>query len=146
MSRKVELIFAAFFAFCFINWLNFDVPIAFGMPYQTAGWYARNADPIYLHPPHWLRVFIWFSFTYGPFYLVVAYGFFRGRTWLPYVLLPLTGAVVASTGFFMAADLTGDVPPTNVPAYLSNALYIVFPVLASTWSVTRLRLRGVADS
>ena len=109
MSRKVELVFAALFALFFIGWLTFDIPVALGLVNKSTGWYAREIDPIFLHPPSWLRTIGWFAFAYGPFYLVTAYGFFRSKSWLPYVLLPLAGMVVASAGIYIVIDATGDV-------------------------------------
>lgn len=34
MSRKIELVFAAFFALFFIGWLTFDIPVALGFVYK----------------------------------------------------------------------------------------------------------------
>lgn len=76
------------------------MPVALGLVNKSVGWYAREIDPIFLHPPSWLRTVGWFAFAYGPFYLVAAYGFFRSKQWLPYLLLPLAGMVVTSTGSF----------------------------------------------
>jgi len=69
MSRKVELVFAALFALFFIGWLIFDMPVALGLVNKSVGWCAREIDPIFLHPPSWLRSVGWFAFAYGPFYL-----------------------------------------------------------------------------
>jgi hypothetical protein len=55
----------------------------------------------------------WFAFAYGPFYLAAAYGCFRSKQWLPYLLLPLSGMVVTSTAIFMVTDATEDVRPLN---------------------------------
>ena len=128
MSRKIELVFAALFALFFIFWLTFDLPVALGLVNESAGWYAREVEPIYLHPPSWLSSFVWFPFAYGPFYLLTAYGFFRSKSWLPYLLLPLAGMVVAGTAIYIAIDATGDVPPSNwTMFYLFNGPYIVVP-------------------
>ncbi len=140
MSRRIELVFAALFALFFIGWLIFDTPVALGMMNKSAGWYAREIDPIFLDPPSWLKTVAWFAFAYGPFYLVTAYGFFRSKPWLPYVLLPLAGMVVTSTGIYLIEDATGDVPPLNwAMFYLLNGPYIVVPVLAAIWLIGRTR-------
>ena len=34
VSRKIELVFAAFFALFFIGWLTFDIPVALGFVYK----------------------------------------------------------------------------------------------------------------
>ena len=140
MSRKVELVFAALFALFFTSWLIFDMPVALGLVNKSTGWYAREIDPIFLHPPSWLRTVGWFAFAYGPFYLVAAYGFFRSKQWLPYLLLPLAGMVVTSTGIYMVTDATGDVRPLNPTMFsVLNGPYIVVPVLAALWLIARTR-------
>ena len=140
MSRKAELVFAALFALFFIGWLTFDMPVALGLVNKSTGWYAREIDPIFLHPPSWLRTVGWFAFAYGPFYLAAAYGFFRSKPWLPYLLLPLAGMVVTSTGIFMVTDATGDLRPLNPTMfYVLNGPYIVVPVLAALWLIARTR-------
>ena len=140
MRRKVELLFAALFALFFIFWLFFDVPVALGLVNESAGWYAREVEPIYRHPPSWLSAFVWFPFAYGPLYLVTAYGFFRSKSWLPYLFLPLAGAVAASTAIYIAIDATGDAPPSSwLMFYLFNGPYIVVPVLAAIWLIARTR-------
>jgi EXPERA (EXPanded EBP superfamily) len=143
MSRKVELLFAALFALFFVLWLNFDMLVPLGVVNKSADYYIREVDPIFRHPPSWLRTVKWFAFACGPFYLLAAYGFLRSKPWLPYLLLPLAGVVVATTGIYMAADLTGDVPPSNVAIfYLSNGPYIVVPVLAAVWLIVRTTKAG----
>jgi hypothetical protein len=137
VSRKVELVFAALFALFFIGWLIFDMPVALN---KSTGWYAREVDPIFLHPPTWLRTVGWFAFAYGPLYLVAAFAFFRSKQWLPYLLLPLAGMVVTSTGIYMVTDATGDVRPLNPTMFsVLNGPYIVVPVLAAIWVIARTR-------
>jgi hypothetical protein len=75
-----------------------------------------------------------------PVYLLAAYGFFRSKQWLPYLLLPLAGMVATSTGIYMVTDATGDVRPLNWAVfYLLNGPYIVVPVLAAIWLTARTR-------
>lgn len=140
MSRKIELVFAGFFVLFFIGWIIFDLPVAFGIDVRSASFYAREIDPIYLDPPSWLRTIGWFAFGYGPFYLVTAWGFLRRARWLPYVLLPLAGMVVTSTGIYLVEDTTGDVPPSNAGMFwLLNAPYVVVPIAAAIWVIARRR-------
>jgi hypothetical protein len=74
-ERQGRVVFAALFALFFIGWLIFDMPVALGLVNKSVGWYAREIDPIFLHPPSWLRTVGWFAFAFGPFYLLAAYGF-----------------------------------------------------------------------
>jgi EXPERA (EXPanded EBP superfamily) len=138
--RKVELLFAALFALFFVGSLNFDFAVPLGVVNPSAAYYMKEVDPIYLDPPSWLRAVKWFAFAVGPLYLVTAYGFLRSKSWLPYVMLPLAGLVVSTTGIYMVADLTGEVPPSNLAVfYAFNVPYIVVHILAATWLVGRRR-------
>jgi H+/Cl- antiporter ClcA len=140
MSRKIELVFAAFFAWFVYGWLTFDIPEAFGLDYNMTAWYAREIDPIFRDPPSWLKIFGWYAVAYGPFYAATAYGFLRRRPWLPYVLLPLTGMMVVSVGTYFVEELTGDVQPLNwTMFYVLNSAHLVVPVLAALWIIARMR-------
>jgi hypothetical protein len=124
VSRKIELVFAAFFALFFIGWLTFDIPVALGFVYKGTGWYA---------------------FAYGPFYAATAYGFIRRSSWLPYVVLPLAGMEVATVGIYFVEELTGDVQPWNwTMFYILNGPYIVVTVLAALWLIARTRKTAFA--
>jgi hypothetical protein len=140
VSRKIELVFAAFFALFFIGWLTFDIPVALGFVYKGTGWYAREIDPIFRDPPSWLKTVGWYAFAYGPFYAAAAYGFIRRSSWLPYVVLPLAGMEVATVGIYFVEELTGDVQPLNwTMFYILNGPYIVVSVLAALWLIARTR-------
>jgi hypothetical protein len=131
-------VFAVFFALFFVGWLVFDMPAALGLIDESTGYYAREVDPIFRDPPVWLQAVGWFAFAYGPMYGAAAYGFIRNATWLPYLLLPLAGMIVATTGVYFAEELAGDVRPTNWTLfYVLNVPYLVVPPLAALWSVFR---------
>ena len=139
-SGKIELIFAAFFAWFFIGWLTFDIPVALGLDTKSTVWYAREIDPIFRDLPSWLKTFGWFALAYGPFYAATAYGFLRRKSWLPYVLLPLTGMMVATVGTYFIEEMTGDVQPLNwAMFYVLNSAHLVVPVLAALWLIARTR-------
>jgi hypothetical protein len=140
VSRKIELVFAAFFALFFIGWLTFDIPVALGFVYKGTGWYAREIDPIFRDPPSWLNTVGWYAFAYGPFYAATVYGFIRRSSWLPYVVLPLAGMEVATVGIYFVEELTGHVQPLNwTMFYILNGPYIVVSVLAALWLIARTR-------
>ena len=55
-------------------------------------------------------------------------GHWDSKPWLPYLLLPLAGLVVTSTGIHLIEDATGDVRPLNwTMFYVLNGPYIVCP-------------------
>ena len=140
MSRKIELVFAAFFAWFVFGRLSFDNPVAFGLDYPGTAWYAREIDPLFRDRPLWLKTIGWYSVAYGPFYAATGYGFFRGQQWLPYLLLPLAGMVATSTGIYMVTDATGDVRPLNwTMFYVLNSPHLVVPVLAALWVIAQAR-------
>jgi hypothetical protein len=140
MSRKVELVFSALFVLFFVLWLNQDLLVPLGLVNKSGEYYMTKVDPITLNPPAWLKTINWYAFACGPFYLLTAYGFFRRKCWLPYVLLPLAGFVVATTGIYIAADVTGNVPPLNLTVfYISNLPYIIVHILAAIWVIVQRR-------
>jgi len=131
-GRPLDLVFAVFFALFCIGWFAFDMPVALGLIDETTGWYAREVDPIFQDPPRWLETIGWFALAYGPLYAAAAYGFVRGRSWLPYVLLPLAGAITATNTIYWVEELAGDVRPANMTIFVAlNLPYLVIPPLAA---------------
>lgn len=132
MSRRVDIALAIVFALFFVGWLAFDMPAALGLIDETEGWYALNVDPIFQDPPRWLETVGWFALLYGPAYAALAYGYFRNETWVRNVILPLSGAIFATTTIYFVEELFGDVPPTNWTLfYALNVPYLVVPPLAA---------------
>ncbi|HYZ93542.1 MAG TPA: hypothetical protein VFA34_14305 [Actinomycetota bacterium] len=134
----MRVVFAVFFALFFVGWLVFDMPAALGIIDESTGFYAREVDPIFQDPPLWLTAVGWFAFAYGPMYGAAAFGFVKRATWLPYLLLPLAGMIVATTGIYFVEELGGDVRPTNWTLfYVLNIPYLAIPPLAAIYSVIR---------
>src|SRR5262245_23115762 len=45
--------------------------------------YAVDADPLFLHPPIWMRIALGLSaFVYSPFYLLLAFALVKGKNWI----------------------------------------------------------------
>jgi hypothetical protein len=129
---RLDRVFAAFFALFCLGWLAFDMPAALGLIDETTGWYAREVDPIFQDPPLFLTTIGWFALAYGPFYAATAVGLWRRRPWLPYVLLPLAGAITATNVIYWVEEIAGDVPPRNWTIFaLLNVPYLVIPPLAA---------------
>ncbi len=132
--RRLELTFAVFFALFCVGWLIFDMPAALGLIDESTGWYAINVDPIFQNPPLWLKTVGWFALLYGPLYGLSAYGFVKRATWLPKVVLPLAGMIVATTTVYFVEELSGDVPPLNWTLfYALNVPYLVIPPAAALY-------------
>jgi hypothetical protein len=144
--RPLDVVFGVFFTLFCIGWLVFDMPAALGLIDESTGWYAREVDPIFQDPPLWLETVGWFALAYGPFYAASAYGFLRDRPWLPYVVLPLAGAITATNTVYWVEELAGDVRPANMTIFVAlNLPYLVIPPVAALWSVLR-RGRAVTAS
>jgi uncharacterized membrane protein (DUF2068 family) len=130
--RPLDLVFAVFFALFCLGWLAFDMPAALGLIDESTGWYAREVDPIFQDPPLWLRTIGWFALAYGPAYAACAYGLWRRRAWLPYVLLPLAGLITATNVIYWVEELAGDIPPKSMTIFVAlNLPYLVIPPLAA---------------
>ena len=139
-SRLLDVVFAIFFALFCLGWLVFDMPAALGLIDESTGWYAREVDPIFQDPPLWLETTGWFALVYGPLYGLSAYGFIKRATWLPFVLLPLAGMIVATTTVYFVEELAGDVRPTNMAIFFAlNLPYLVVPPVAALWCVVSRR-------
>lgn len=97
-------------------------------------WYAIDADPLFMHPPVWMRFVTGLStFVYGPFYLVLAWCLVKGKNGiqLPAVIYAtmissITGVIVFGVEFF------GEEPfrTTNPVKFLSfNLPYVIIPLV-----------------
>lgn len=97
-------------------------------------WYAVDADPLFMHPPVWMRFVTGLSaFVYGPFYLLLVYSLIKGKNWiqLPSVIYAtmissITGIVVFGVEFF------GEVPfrtPNPAKFLVFNLPYVLIPIL-----------------
>ncbi len=96
--------------------------------------YGFDADPLFLHPPVWMRMVTGLSaFAYMPFYLVLAYALWKGKNWiqLPSVIYAtaisvITGVVVFGVEFFGEPEFRTH----NPVKFLSyNTPYVLLPIL-----------------
>jgi len=108
-----------------------DAPTLLG---RANYWYAAGCDPLFLHPPVWMRFVTGLSvFVYGPFYLVLAFALLRGKNWiqLPAVIYAtmissITGIVVFGVEFFGEPAWRCQ----NIPKFLAyNLPYVLVPLL-----------------
>lgn len=97
-------------------------------------WYAIDADPLFMHPPVWMRFVTGLSaFVYGPFYLVLAWCLVKGKNWiqLPAVIYAtmissITGVIVFGVEFFGEPEFR----TLNPVKFLSfNSPYVLLPLL-----------------
>lgn len=97
-------------------------------------WYAVDADPLFMHPPTWMRIVTGLStFVYGPFYPVLSWALITGRNWiqLPAVIYAtmiasITGCIVFGVEFFGEPQYQTQ----NAVKFLAfNTPYVVIPLL-----------------
>ena len=142
-DRKIDVflavVFSAFTVTSLISDLLPTVGVDFSKPsgnffVNSNYWYAHDADPLFMHPPDWMRIVTGLSaFGYLPFYLVLVFALLTGRNWiqLPSVIyatmiVTLTGTVVFGVEFFGEPALrTGN--PAKFLAF--NLPYVLVPLL-----------------
>jgi hypothetical protein len=97
-------------------------------------WYAHDADPLFMHPPVWMRIVTGLSaLVYMPFYVVLVYALVRGRNWiqLPAVVYAtmistITGIIVFGVEFFGEAEFRTH-NPSKFLAF--NLPYVLIPLI-----------------
>ena len=142
-ERSVDLFFAVVFAgFTVTSLISDQLPtigVDFSRPSdnffaQSNYWYAHDADPLFMHPPVWMRIVTGLSaFVYMPFYLILVAALIRGWNWiqLPSVIYAtmiatLTGIVVFGVEFFGEQPLRTQ----NPGKFLAfNLPYVAIPLL-----------------
>lgn len=142
-ERKLDVFFAVVFVtFAITSGISDLVPtlgieMAPDSPNPLARanyWYAIDADPLFMHPPTWMRIVTGLSaFVYGPFYLVLAYALLKGKNWiqLPAVIYAtmistITGVIVFGVEFFGEPQWQTQ----NPVKFLSfNLPYVLLPLL-----------------
>ena len=142
-ERRIDIFFAVVFSAFTVTSVISDLLPTVGVDFshpsgnffvQSNYWYAHDADPLFMHPPDWMRIVTGLSaFVYMPFYIVLVVALVTGRNWiqLPAVIyatmiVTLTGIVVFGTEFFgEAATRTGN--PAKFLAF--NLPYVLIPLL-----------------
>ncbi|MEN9698864.1 MAG: hypothetical protein RLZZ301_62 [Bacteroidota bacterium] len=142
-QRKFDYFFIVFFSLFFITSMISDMlPTVYGElvpnhpnPLMKANYdYAYGCDPLFLHPPVWMRFVTGLSaFVYGPFYLVLVYAFWKGKNWIqvPAVMYGtlisvITGVIVFGVEFFGEAEWQCQNPGKFLPL---NLPYVLIPML-----------------
>ncbi|PRQ06447.1 EXPERA domain-containing protein [Enhygromyxa salina] len=101
-------------------------------------WYGRNLDPLFLANPQWLRVMSGISaFVFGPAYLVLAWGIWRGVEAARWPTIAWAVALLYSMVVHLWMEFFGDYPPPRPGLLLAIYLpYAVVPILA-LWRFSR---------
>ena len=142
-DRKIDIFFAVVFVlFAVTSGISDAIPtLGIEMradspnPLARANyWYAIDADPLFMHPPVWMRLVTGLSaFVYGPFYLLLAWALVKGKNWiqLPAVIYAtmiasITGVIVFGVEFFGEPEWRTMNPGKFLPL---NLPYVLLPIL-----------------
>jgi hypothetical protein len=95
-------------------------------------WYGQNLDPLFLANPQWLRVMSGISaFVFGPAYLVLAWGIWRGVEAVRLPTIAWAVALLYSMAVHLWMEFFGELPPPRPGLLIAIYLpYAVVPVLA----------------
>jgi hypothetical protein len=142
-QRGFDFVFIVFFSWAFISCIISDAIPTLGIVQspdspnilaQINYAYSSVNDPLFMHPPIWMRFVTGLSaFVYAPFYLVLVYALIKGKNWiqLPSVIyatmiVTLTGIVVFGVEFLGEPEYRTP-NPLGLLAY--NTLYVLIPLL-----------------
>jgi EXPERA (EXPanded EBP superfamily) len=142
-DRRVDIFFAVVFTAFTVTSVISDLLPTIGVDFSRPSgnffananyWYAHDVDPLFMHPPVWMRIVTGLSaFVYMPFYIVLVYALIRGRNWiqLPAVIYAtmistITGIIVFGVEFFGEAGLRTQNP---VKFLAFNLPYVLIPLL-----------------
>lgn len=142
-ERRIDVFFAVVFAAFTVTSVISDLLPTVGVDFSHPSsnffvnsnyWYAHDADPLFMHPPAWMRIVTGLSaFGYMPFYVVLVCALLRGYNWiqLPSVIYAtmiasITGIIVFGVEFFGEPQWrTGN--PAKFLAF--NLPYVLVPLL-----------------
>ena len=142
-SRPVDIVFAVFFTLFIVTSCIADLVPTLGIDFSKPDgtflvdsnyWYAHDADPLFMHPPVWMRVVTGLSaFVYPVFYVLLVISLVKGWNWiqLPSVIYAtmiasITGIVVFGVEFFGEAEW---ITPNPAKFLVFNLPYVLIPIL-----------------
>jgi hypothetical protein len=142
-QRPIDIVFICVFSAFFVtSWISDLLPtvgVDFTQPSDnffanSNYWYAHDADPLFMHPPVWMRFVTGLSaFVYMPFYAVLVTSLIKGWNWiqLPAVIYAtliagITGVIVFGVEFFGEPEFQTQ-NPAKFLAF--NLPYVLLPLL-----------------
>ena len=141
-ARPIDIVFAVFFTLFIVTSCIADLVPTLGIDFSKPDgtflvdsnyWYARDADPLFMHPPVWMRIVTGLSaFVYMAFYLVLVPSLIKGWNWiqLPAVIYAtmiagVTGIIVFGVEFFGEPEFQTQ----NAVKFLAfNLPYVLVPI------------------
>lgn len=142
-ERKIDIFFAIMFTLFALSAGVSDTMLTIGVPLtpdssnpmaRSVYAYAIDADPLFLHPPVWMRIAVGLSaFVYAPFCLLLSYALVRGKNWIQFPatiyatsISVITGVIVFGVEFFGEPEWRTQ-NPAKFLAY--NLPYVLVPLL-----------------
>jgi len=141
--RPIDIFFAVMFTIFIVTSCIADMLPTLGIDFSQPNgsflvdsnyWYAHDADPLFMHPPVWMRIVTGLSaFVYLIFYIVLVPALLRGWNWiqLPAVIYAtaisvITGVIVFGVEFFGEPEFQTQ-NPAKFLAF--NLPYVLIPLL-----------------
>ena len=142
-ARKFDYLFIIFFSWAFVSSMISDAIPTLGIvesPHSSNILarinysYASVNDPLFLHPPVWMRFVTGLSaFVYGPFYLLLVYCLIKGKNWIQLFSVIYGSLIVGITGVVVfGVELFGEQQwrtPHPVSFLAINSPYVLIPLL-----------------
>lgn len=142
-QRPIDIFFAVMFTIFIVTSCIADMLPTLGVDFSQPNgtflvdsnyWYAHDADPLFMHPPVWMRIVTGLSaFVYLAFYLVLVPSLIKGWNWiqLPSVIYAtmiagITGIIVFGVEFFGEPEFQTQNP---VKFLAFNLPYVLIPLL-----------------
>jgi EXPERA (EXPanded EBP superfamily) len=148
-ERKIDFLFIVFFSWAAISSAISDAIPTLGIVEAKTSHnflarlnysYASVNDPLFLHPPVWMRFVTGLStFVYGPFYLLLVYALIKGKNWIQLYAVIYASVISVVTGVIVfGTELFGE--PEWRTAHPISFLAINSPyVLIPTFLLIRMR-------
>src|SRR6218665_1291830 len=107
-KRPIDIFFAVMFAIFIVTSCIADMLPTVGVDFSQPNgqflvdsnyWNAHDADPLFMHPPVWMRIVTGLSaFVYLAFYLVLVPALIRGWNWIQLPAVIYATAISVITG------------------------------------------------
>jgi hypothetical protein len=144
-KRRTDLIYIAFFLvnLLFITYIvdleqiiikdpsNFRYPL-WPLPFlvDMVHWWGNHFDPLQNARPMFWQATIWLdAIFFGPFYLVAAYAFIKGKDWIRIPTIIISSILFTNVFIILFEEIWGVYCAKNLPlVLLENAPWLLFPV------------------
>jgi hypothetical protein len=142
-ERPYDIAFALFFAAFTVTSIISDMLPTLGVDISRPSsnpivnsnyWYAHDTDPLFMHPPTWMRIATGLSaFVYMPFYILLVIALVRAWNWIQLPSVIYATMIITLTGIVIfGVELWGEpewVTPRPGKFLAFNLPYVIVPLL-----------------